>query len=273
MNTLHLNTASLDDIVFEGRNQSYGAYVLRRIYSRHLVTGLTISILLCLLLVALPLLVQRLWPAMVVVPPIPVEGRVTLEPYTPPKEATKPAAARLKVPHTVVVTPRADRVPQVVKDPLTKPQEPLAPGSLADPGATVGPAATDTGLDVGSGPATAPHSDSGKAANPAPPAPFVHVEVMPEFAGGADALRQYMQRNLKYPRQALAGAVSGKVFVAFTVQASGAISDVQVLKGLGYGTDEEAARVVKEMPAWTPGRQNSHPVAVRYTLPITFRYE
>ncbi|UOQ73783.1 energy transducer TonB [Hymenobacter cellulosilyticus] len=101
----------------------------------------------------------------------------------------------------------------------------------------------------------------------------MHVEVMPEFAGGINALRQYMQRNLRYPKQALTNAVSGKVFVSFTVQADGSISDVQVMKGLGYGTDEEATRVVSSMPAWTPGRQNSRPVAVRYTLPITFQYQ
>ncbi|GAA3947434.1 TonB family protein [Hymenobacter algoricola] len=271
MNTMQLSTASLDDIVFEGRNQSYGAYVLRRVYSRHLVAGLTFSVVLCLLLVSLPVLIQRLWPAVVVVPPIPVLGDIVLERYDLPKEVAPPAEQ-----HAVVVAPPKVAVPTtVVKDPLVKPKDEVEQISTVDPDAVTGPVAIAgvAGPAVVNGPGTAPGIDSNVAVTPPPAQPFIHAEVMPEFAGGLEALRQYMQRNLHYPRQALAAGVSGKVFVSFTVQASGAISDVQVLKGLGYGTDEEAARVIKAMPTWTPGRQNSHAVAVRYTLPITFHYE
>ena len=155
------------------------------------------------------------------------------------------------------------------------PKATTEPATPTDPDVLTGPVAHEgnPGPLIGSGPATGPATDSNVAVTPPPAAPFLHAEVMPEFAGGLDALRNYLQRHMKYPRQALAGGVSGKVFVAFTVQASGAISDVEILKGLGYGTEEEALRVVKNMPAWTPGRQNNHPVAVRYTLPITFRYE
>jgi protein TonB len=272
MNTLQLSTASLDDIVFEGRNQSYGAYVLRRIYSRHLVAGLTFSVMLCLLLVGIPALVQRLWPAAVLTPDIPLEGDIVFTQIELPKTATPPPAQR----HAVVVTPRLEIPTTVVKDPPTKPKDTVEPATTTDPNAVTGPVAMDgdTGPVVSTGPATGPAGiDSNVAVTSPPAAPFLHAEVMPEFAGGLDALRQYMQRHLHYPRQALAAGISGKVFVAFTVQASGDISDVQVLKGLGYGTDEEATRVIKAMPTWTPGRQNSHPVAVRYTLPITFHYE
>jgi protein TonB len=101
----------------------------------------------------------------------------------------------------------------------------------------------------------------------------MHVEVMPEFAGGQEALRRYMQRNLRYPGTALSTGVAGKVYITFVVNADGSISNVEVLKGLGYGLDEEATRVVRGMPAWKPGQQNNHAVAVRYTMPITFRYE
>jgi protein TonB len=272
MNTLQLSTASLDDIVFEGRNQSYGAYVLRRIYSRHLVAGLTFSVMLCLLLVGIPVLVQRLWPVEVVVPEIPLDKDIVFTQVELPKTEAPPTQQ-----HAVVVTPRFEVPTKVIKDdPLTKPQDTTEPQTITDPNAVTGPVAIEgtTGPVIGAGPATGPAgTDSNVVVAPPPAAPFVHAEVMPEFAGGLDALRQYMQRNLHYPRQALAAGVSGKVFVAFTVQASGDISDVQVLKGLGYGTDEEATRVIKAMPTWTPGRQNSHPVAVRYTLPITFHYE
>jgi protein TonB len=271
MNTMQLSTASLDDIVFEGRNQSYGAYVLRRIYNRHLVTGLTISVSLCLLLVAVPFVVEKVWPTTVVVPEIPVDVFIEPQVYDLDHKPTPPPAPQRR---EVVVARPADQVPEVVKDELVKPTPEAKPMRDAEPGEITGPVAIPGSKEIGiAGPPTTGGSDSSATASPAPAAPFIHVEFMPEFAGGQDALRQYLQRNLRYPRQALAEGISGKVFVAFTVQSSGIISDVQVLKGMGYGTDEEAARVIKAMPAWTPGRQNNHPVAVRYTLPITFRYE
>jgi protein TonB len=274
MNTLQLNTASLNDIVFEGRNQSYGAYMLRRIYNRHLVAGLTTSVALCLLLLGAPLLVQRLRPIAAADTPPLVKVKIDLVDYVQPKAATPPPHAQQQ-PQKVVVMPPTKVIPQVVKELTVQPKPTVEPTSVVEPelGTLTGPAAVNgssTGLAGPAGPAA---SDSGTSA-PAPTnAPFLHAEVMPEFAGGNEAMRKFMQRNLRFPRLALANAVSGKVFVAFTVLASGEIADVQVLKGLGYGTDEEAARVVKLMPAWTPGRQNSHPVAVRYTLPITFSYE
>ncbi|RZK88344.1 MAG: energy transducer TonB, partial [Hymenobacter sp.] len=72
---------------------------------------------------------------------------------------------------------------------------------------------------------------------------------------------------------ALREQAEGRVYVSFVVQADGTIADISVLKGLGYGLDEEAQRVVRQMPAWTPGRQSNHAVAVRFTLPITFKIQ
>jgi protein TonB len=101
----------------------------------------------------------------------------------------------------------------------------------------------------------------------------VYVEKMPEFAGGQAALLQYLRSHLRYPSRALAEGVGGRVFLSFVVGADGVISEVTILKGLGYGLDEEALRVVRQMPAWTPGYQSKHAVPVRFTLPITFQYQ
>ncbi|GAB3823073.1 hypothetical protein GCM10028895_29250 [Pontibacter rugosus] len=100
--------------------------------------------------------------------------------------------------------------------------------------------------------------------------PYVYVEVMPEFEGGHKALMSYLGRKLKYPRQAQSAGVDGTVVVTFVVGTNGQISDVNVLKGLGFGTEEEAIRVIESMPNWKPGRQNGRTVPVRYTLPIRF---
>ncbi|TGE17153.1 energy transducer TonB [Hymenobacter elongatus] len=276
MSILNLHTASLDQIVFEGRNKAYGAFVLRQVYNRHLARALAITVALCLVLVSIPLVVQRLWPAAVPLAKDPLKDMIQLTDVvmTQPKPALPATPAARAQPMAVVTPQPATTLQKVVPDDaLLKPQ-PTTDAVITNDNilADIAPSgATTAGTGVGTPGAAG--TDSG-AATVAPPAkPFVYVEVMPEFAGGISALRQYMQRNLHFPRQALAAAISGKVFVSFTVQADGSISDVQVLKGLGYGTDEEAARVVSNMPSWTPGRQNSRPVAVRYTLPITFQYE
>jgi len=118
-------------------------------------------------------------------------------------------------------------------------------------------------------------TSDGSVADTAPVAtgPYVVVEKMPEFAGGQAALLRYLQKNLRYPTTALAAQAEGRVFLSFVIQADGTIADVTILKGQGYGLDEEAQRVVRQMPAWTPGYQSKHAIAVRFTLPITFKIQ
>lgn len=99
---------------------------------------------------------------------------------------------------------------------------------------------------------------------------YTVVEKPPKFPGGAEALGRYIQRNLHYPATAKVANVSGKVYVQFIVRKDGQITDIDILKGLGFGCDEEALQVVRQMPNWVPGRQSGQPVDVRYTLPISF---
>ncbi|GAB2519344.1 M56 family metallopeptidase [Spirosoma aerophilum] len=102
---------------------------------------------------------------------------------------------------------------------------------------------------------------------------FTVVEQTPEFPGGIPGLITYMDKNLKYPEAAQKANVHGRVFVSFIVTKTGEVTDVQILKGIGYGTDEEAVRVVKNMPNWKPARQNGEVVNVKYNLPINFQFE
>jgi TonB family protein len=97
------------------------------------------------------------------------------------------------------------------------------------------------------------------------------VEEMPEFAGGIEGLSKYLGDNIAYPKEALASKVTGTVFMSFIVNADGSVSDVQVLKGIGGGCNEEALRVVQNMPDWQAGKQSGQAVAVRYSLPIRFK--
>jgi TonB family protein len=96
------------------------------------------------------------------------------------------------------------------------------------------------------------------------------VEKMPTFPGGDEARIDFMMKNLKYPEQAKKNGVQGKVFVTFIVETDGSLTNVKVMRGIGGGCDEEAVRVIKLMPKWTPGLEKGKPVKVQFVLPIKF---
>ena len=97
------------------------------------------------------------------------------------------------------------------------------------------------------------------------------AEEMPTFPGGPAALGQFLRRSLHYPEAALDAHISGKVHVRFTVDENGHLLDPEVVKGLGFGLDQEALRLVRLMPWWTPGKIAGRAVRVRYVMPIVFR--
>lgn len=101
---------------------------------------------------------------------------------------------------------------------------------------------------------------------------FEFVEVSPEFPGGQEAMMKFLAENIKYPATALQASIEGLVVAQFIIDKTGKISDVNIIKPLGGGTDEEAIRVLTAMPKWQPGKQNGKEVSVRYTLPIRFSF-
>jgi TonB family protein len=103
-----------------------------------------------------------------------------------------------------------------------------------------------------------------------PDAIFTQVEQQPGFPGGNAACVKYLQTTIKYPAEARKNKVQGRVITSFVVMKDGSIGDVKVVRGIGFGADEEAVRVIKNMPKWFPGMQNGQPVNVQYTLPISF---
>lgn len=99
------------------------------------------------------------------------------------------------------------------------------------------------------------------------------VEHSPEFPGGKEKLGQYLGENLRYPEAAQKAKAEGRVFVRFVVTKEGYVTNVEILKGIGHGADEEAKRVVSQMPRWEPAMQNGKAVNVQYHLPINFQLE
>ena len=116
------------------------------------------------------------------------------------------------------------------------------------------------------------HSSSDNAMDEELNCVFVVVESMPQFPGGESALHAFLSQNLKYPEKAMKEKISGRVILQFTVDKNGDISDIVVVRGVSPELDAEAIRVIKSMPRWIPGKQRGKTVAVKYTLPINFKW-
>ena len=99
---------------------------------------------------------------------------------------------------------------------------------------------------------------------------FTVVENDPEFPGGMEALYKYLAQNIKYPALARDNGITGRVYVTFVVERDGSIANPKVLKDIGGGCGQEAIRVVKSMPRWTPGKQRGKAVRVQFNLPVNF---
>lgn len=257
--------------VYADRHRAYGGYALRRAEARHTLRGLAAGLVFVALVFLVPMGVYRWQQRMAarvpaeqvrvvtyhqLAPPPPIERR---EPPAPPPEAPVPKAK-----------PRY--APPVVKPDEEVPDEELPPTveelALLDPGPQARPG--DSVIWAEEPVAVAEPEPEPEPEPPAPVKPFVMAEVMPEFPGGIEALYAHLAREIRYPVPAMENGIQGKVFVRFVVQADGRVTDAQVLRGIGGGCDEEALRVVRALPRWTPGRQNDRAVPVEYTLPVRF---
>ena len=99
----------------------------------------------------------------------------------------------------------------------------------------------------------------------------ISIENPPTYPGGNDKFYNYIGRNIRYPLEAQKNHLQGKVFVEFVVEKDGSITNVKAVQKLGYGTDEEAIRVMYGSIKWNPGIQNGKPVRVKYNMPISFQ--
>lgn len=278
MTNSQLATASLDDIVFDGRNRTYGAYVLRALYQRHVARALAIAIAVCALLLAFPLMARMLKDKMpvAVAPktlPNPIIVNFDEQKIIPPPPVVKSQPA-VQPPQPPTIK---DLVPVVVKE-----KDAPAESEVVDRDELL---TKKSGLqtiagDSGASPDAAP-VDLGPLKGDAPTGtlvkekPYVSVEQMPQLPGGGGtaAIVAAIQRSVKYPRQALSNGVEGKVYVSFTVDSKGDVIDVAIVKGLGAGLDEETMRAIKALPKFIPGRQNGRDVSVSFTVPVTYKIQ
>lgn len=99
----------------------------------------------------------------------------------------------------------------------------------------------------------------------------LNPDKMPEFPGGNKGLAEWLSKNTKYPKEAKDNNEQGRVVVSFVVDKDGKATDAKVVRSISPTIDKEAMRLIEVMPRWTPGEKDGLPVAVRFTLPMTFK--
>jgi len=276
----HILQSDYLDLLFDNRNKQYGSYELRKHYSSRMLTALGIMLLAVSSAVVGPYLYSRVFPD-------PVMADVVTEPKVTTTEVTKvifeqkrvevpPPKAKAKVdqPNQSVTKTTTYTIPKVVSNnnvvkPIT-PTESItdAVGLVTNPGNNGTEIATTTKAPVGPpGGVTTPETETGVTGGGAV---RKEADVMPEYPGGMQALLSYLQKNIRYPSDAVASEKQGRVVLRFVVNEFGAIEDIQVVRSLFASCDKEAIRVVKAMKAWKPGLVAGKPVKVYYTLPVTF---
>ena len=266
------------DIVFDGKNKEYGAYQLRATsVKRHTKALLSVVIVLALILTAIILVITGVFKSadedinakneQEEVNMAPEDIPEEEEQMDIPEQKPEDVQAEEEVAATQAVT-EVKIVEIVDKDREVKDQEQVLENT-AQLGADDHKGVEDVNRDrvvkevVEEKPVEKPKEEG--------PLSVAMVEQKPSFPGGESAMYKWLQDNIIYPAAASEEGVQGKVTVQFIVEKDGSITHVQVVRGKHPALDAEAARVIRKMPRWTPGRNNGQPVRVTYHLPVQFK--
>ena len=276
MAKLDLVSNEWTDLVFEGRNQAYGAYKLRKGTTKRNVWSIIIVALAAVLLY-LGLQLQHMVEANRQVENTQAIELSALEQKKKEAKVEKKEVVKVE-PEKVVEKVKSSvkfTAPVIKKDSEVKEEDEIKLDEVEKSNKAVGAFTVEGNDEVGGEVLKAKE----EIAAPEPPKPveenkvFDVVEQMPSFPGGMGALMSWLGQNIKYPVIAAENGVQGRVIVQFVVEKDGSITDVKVAKSVDPSLDKEAARVVKSMPHWIPGKQNGSAVRVKYTVPVTFKLQ
>jgi periplasmic protein TonB len=264
-------SSDLLDLVFEGRNKDYGAYELRRRYNKRITLALVITGSVALLALIGSIIASELKPK--------DDGKLEIKEVTlqkveqkeEPKELPPPPPP--KPPDPPKIEMKQFTPPKVVKDEEVQQPPPaqdelkeakidvVSQEGIKDEG-IVAPAAIDDGKGVVEEKKV---EDENKI--------FEKVEIEASFKGGEGAWRKFLERNLNGNTPVDNGAAEGTytVYIQFVVSKDGSISDIKPLTNHGFGMEQEAMRVIKKAPSWTPAVQNGRSVNAYRKQPITFQ--
>ena len=276
MSKIDLISNEWTDLVFEGRNQAYGAYKLRKGTTKRNVWSIIIVALAAVLLF-LGLQLQKMAQANKTVENTQAVELARLQEKKKEAKVEKKEVIRTE-PEKVVEQVKSSvkfTAPVIKKDEEVKEEDEIQLEEVEKSTKAIGSFNVEGNDEVGG--AVLKAKEEIKA--PEPPKHeeetkiFTVVEQMPLFPGGDAALMAYLRDNIHYPTVATENGVQGRVVVGFVVERDGSITDVNVLRSVDPSLDREAMRVVKGMPRWTPGKQNGSAVRVKYQVPVTFRLQ
>ena len=272
------------DLVFEGKNKDFGAYVIRTDSTKRHNKAVIYTIIGALVFAALAwglaqankYLEERRLAAM-------AEQEEVLIDMSQEEEAPEPEQERLEqpkpevLPEEVLKSVKVTELQIVEDDKVKKEDEIKTQDELKETETAFGQKDNEKGTEdrnvtrtlkeevVVEKPVEKPKEVKEEV--------FRSVEQMPQFPGGEAALMKFLQSHINYPPMAAENNVQGKVVVQFVVDKTGRVGEVKVVRSVDKDLDREAVRVCKSLPKFTPGRQNGQAVSVWYTLPVTFKLQ
>ncbi len=268
MNILGHQTGSLNDLVFENRNKHYGAYAIRKSYNNSIVKSLGSLVALLLLVFGSAysynhfnkiVLDEKHLAVDDLMPPTIETIDVDLTPPTPPSQPETAAAAPLGISTPTAFTDNAIETATFATTNLNAglgndKSEGISATSTVTSTNTLVTVATNTFATV-------------------PTEAVIFAAIMPEFSEEPNGVLKYVAGSISYPEMAKNIGIEGTVHVTFVVNELGKVDNIKVLKGIGYGCDEEVVRIITKMPKWMKvgKNENGQPVKVRYNIPVRFK--
>jgi protein TonB len=250
---------SFDDIVFEHRNKEYGAYDLRKRYSKRATIALSVALFIILIAVGVPLIASIMrqnayQKNMEKIATMEMESiKMDKDEIAPPPPPPPPPAIQ----EVKFVAPK-------IVDTLTEEEVELATTEELSESANTGP--VDTVQQV---------IEIIEEEEPIVDEVFeqYNIQEKPMFPGGEGELMKYLLSNVNYPDVARENGIEGTVYIRFVVTKSGKVGETQVMKSADPLLDEAALKVVKSLPTWSPGKINGNAVNVWFIVPIKFKLE
>jgi protein TonB len=246
-----------DDIVFEGRNRNYGAYILRKKYRTTVLISMLAAIIVLGTLVITPYLNAKAMKdklkhedriVKISMENLDQPNEQVVVPPAPPAPPAELVEQQRYVPPVVVDSVKPDEIRQLMT--ADEAQDEVKNTEVVE---------------------IVPEAKEEIKEAEAEEKPFIVVEEDPMFPGGEAELYRYISEHLNYPEVPKENNIQGKVIIKFCVTSKGGVSQVSILKGVDPEIDAEAIRVVKTLPAFKPGKQGGIPVPVWYVMPIKFQ--
>ncbi len=261
METPILLNRMMNEIIFEGRNKSYGAFTLRQAYNKRMMISMSIGISFFILFIATPSILKEkigdTFGKIVNLPP-PV---ILQSPAKTPPEIKPPVSSKLITPPVIADNQTPDDDPPTQEELIDKligtntiegSDDGIDPGLLEE-----SPVNTDQ-------PAIVEENESG-------PMPIFAVQQKPEFPNGIAALNKYIKDHIEIPSSDFGEQIN--VLIQFVIDKEGNVYDVKVIRSSTRAIERAAVKVIKEMPKWKPGKNNGKPVEVVFQLPIMIKFQ